>query len=75
MAINVINNQHNIRAIFPDEDESRRKQRYKESALLIHPDKLKLEGVPEVESAADEAFKIITAWRENGYPEATTRRR
>ncbi|MGE8338144.1 RHS repeat domain-containing protein [Pseudomonas laurylsulfatiphila] len=75
MAIDIINNKNNIRAIFPAEDESSRQQRYKAIALLTHPDKLKLEGVPEVKKTAEEAFKITSAWKQNGYPGATTGRR
>lgn len=75
MAIEIINNKNNILAVFPDEDESSRNRKFRDIALLIHPDKLKLEEVPEVEKTADEAFKIISNWKENGYPGATTRRR
>ncbi|MHC8309051.1 RHS repeat domain-containing protein [Pseudomonas sp. GT1P32] len=75
MAIEIINNKNNILAIFPDEDESSRNRKFRDIALLIHPDKLKLEEVPEVEKTAGEAFKIISNWKENGYPGATTRRR
>ncbi|MHC8286435.1 RHS repeat domain-containing protein [Pseudomonas sp. XS1P51] len=71
-AVDIINNKSNISAIFPDEDEKSRSRRFKDLALLIHPDKLKLEKVPEVEKMAGEAFKIISNWRENGYPGATT---
>jgi insecticidal toxin complex protein TccC len=75
MAINIINNKNDIRAIFPDEDERSRSRRYNESILLIHPDKLNLKKYPIVEETAVEAFKIISAWKQNGYPGATTGRR
>ncbi|WP_414878232.1 RHS repeat-associated core domain-containing protein, partial [Pseudomonas sp. IT-P100] len=74
MAVDIINNKNNIRAIFPDEDENSRNLRFKQVALLIHPDKLKLEGVDKVEKAANEATKIITVWKANGYPGTTSRR-
>jgi len=75
IAIEIINNKNNIRAIFPDEDDNSRSLRYKQLALLIHPGKLKLEQVPDVGKRAEEATKIITVWKANGYPGATTSRR
>ncbi|WP_338918996.1 RHS repeat-associated core domain-containing protein [Pseudomonas silesiensis] len=60
LAIRIISNAEDERAIFPS---GFKHDEYKVIALLVHPDKLKLEGFPHVNKAATDAFKIIGGWR------------
>jgi hypothetical protein len=61
LAISIINNKDDERAIFPGGIHRRE---YKDTSLLIHPDKLTLVDNPHVIEVAKQAFQIILSWKE-----------
>ena len=62
LAINIINNERNERAIFPEGINS---FEFRNTSRLIHPDKLNLEDSPHVQMAATKAFQIILSWKDH----------
>ena len=60
LAIRIISNAGNERAIFPSGFDHKQ---YLVIARLVHPDKLELEGFPNVNKAATDAFQIIGGWK------------
>ncbi|WP_256356819.1 RHS repeat domain-containing protein [Pseudomonas sp. PDM32] len=62
LAIKIINNQKNLDDIFPTKDAAEKRITYLQVVRLIHPDKLTLDGTPEVAAAATQAFQLFSNW-------------
>ncbi|MFL1527304.1 RHS repeat domain-containing protein [Pseudomonas sp. O230] len=61
LAMHILNNETNERAVFPGGFNLRE---FRKISLLVHPDKLKLDGAPHVQRAANDAFQIISRWKD-----------